>query len=143
MTDKGKIETYLFFAGNCLQAVNFYAKVWGIEPVVMRYKEDPTGGKESMVNPEWIMHASLQFGSTLLMMSDDFSGEVKMGENFMLSWTGESVDEVKRVWNAFVEAGAEVDLPLGETFWSPLYGMLKDQFGVGWMFQKAAPPAAA
>jgi PhnB protein len=24
-------------------------------------------------------------------------------------------------------------MPLAKTFWSPLFGMLKDRFGVGWM----------
>lgn len=143
MTDKGKVEVYLFFAGDCLEAVNFYSKVWGIEPVVMRYKEDPTGGKPDMVNQDWIMHASLNFGSTTLMMSDDYTGDVTRGNNFMLSWYGGTAEEVRRVWNAFVEAGAKVELPLDKTFWSPLYGMLRDQFGVGWMFQVPTPPPAA
>ena len=24
-------------------------------------------------------------------------------------------------------------MPLGKTFWSPRFGMVKDRFGVGWM----------
>ncbi|HGG58405.1 MAG TPA: VOC family protein, partial [Gammaproteobacteria bacterium] len=27
----------------------------------------------------------------------------------------------------------EVILPLGKTFWSPAFGMLKDRFGLSWM----------
>jgi len=28
-------------------------------------------------------------------------------------------------------------MPLGKTFWSPKFGMLTDQFGVGWMVSVA------
>jgi uncharacterized glyoxalase superfamily protein PhnB len=32
-------------------------------------------------------------------------------------------------------------MPLGKTFWSPRYGMLTDQFGIGWMVMvPGAPP---
>ncbi len=37
---------------------------------------------------------------------------------------------------AFAQDG-KVDMPLTPTFWSPLYGMLTDKFGVGWMVMVA------
>jgi uncharacterized glyoxalase superfamily protein PhnB len=30
-------------------------------------------------------------------------------------------------------------MPLGETFWSPRFGMVTDQFGVGWMVTLPVP----
>ena len=29
--------------------------------------------------------------------------------------------------------GGQVAMPLAKTFWSPLFGMLTDRFGVNWM----------
>ena len=29
--------------------------------------------------------------------------------------------------------GGRVQMPLGETFWSPKFGMVADRFGVSWM----------
>ena len=40
--------------------------------------------------------------------------------------------------------GGEVRMPLGETFWSPRFGMVADRFGVGWMVMvEGEAPAAA
>jgi PhnB protein len=30
-------------------------------------------------------------------------------------------------------------MPLGETFWSPRFGMVSDRFGVGWMVNVVPP----
>ena len=38
----------------------------------------------------------------------------------------------ERVFNALCEGG-KVTMPLGETFWSPCFGMVEDKFGMGWM----------
>jgi PhnB protein len=34
---------------------------------------------------------------------------------------------------AALEKGGKVEMPLGKTFWSPRFGMLRDRFGLGWM----------
>ena len=31
------------------------------------------------------------------------------------------------------EGGAKITMPIGETFWSPRFGMLIDRFGTNWM----------
>jgi len=40
--------------------------------------------------------------------------------------------EAHRVFNALATNG-QIMMPLTETFWSPLYGQVTDQFGVAWM----------
>ena len=32
-----------------------------------------------------------------------------------------------------LSAGGSVQMPLGPTFWAPLFGMVTDKFGIGWM----------
>ena len=44
--------------------------------------------------------------------------------------------EAQRAFDALA-AGGEVTVPLGKTFWSPCFGMLKDRFGLGWMVSLA------
>ena len=44
--------------------------------------------------------------------------------------------EAKRVFDALSEAG-QVQVPLGETFFSPAFGMCTDRFGVEWMVNVA------
>jgi PhnB protein len=39
--------------------------------------------------------------------------------------------EIERLFNALAKDGS-VDMPLGQTFFSELYGMLTDKFGIRW-----------
>ena len=40
--------------------------------------------------------------------------------------------QFKRVFDALADGGS-VFMPLGETFWSPCFGMVTDRFGISWM----------
>ena len=40
--------------------------------------------------------------------------------------------EAGRLFKA-LEKGGQVQMPLGETFFSPCFGMVADHFGVSWM----------
>ena len=42
----------------------------------------------------------------------------------------------RRTFDALAEGG-QVTMPLGKTFWSPLFGMVTDRYGVGWMVMVA------
>ena len=46
--------------------------------------------------------------------------------------------EVKRIF-AELSDGGTVMMPLSETFWSPLFSMFTDKFGVGWMVSVPGP----
>ena len=46
--------------------------------------------------------------------------------------------ETERVFNALSE-GANVQMPLQETFWAKRFGMLIDQFGTPWMVNCEKP----
>ncbi len=78
------------------------------------------------------MHANFRIGESLLMASDgECAGEPEFaGVSLSISPPDEA--EAKRLFDALLEGG-EVILPLGKTFWSPAFGMLKDRFGLSWM----------
>ncbi len=44
----------------------------------------------------------------------------------------------RRVFAALSDGGS-VTMPMAPTFWSPLFGMCKDKFGVGWMVSVPGP----
>ena len=62
------VQPYLSFDGRCEEAIEFYRKAVGAEPVmVMRFKESPEPPPPGMVPPgseNKIMHASLRIGDT-------------------------------------------------------------------------------
>lgn len=141
---KGHIEPYLNFKGNAREAFNFYAKVFELDPPeFMSFADMPPQDQEEMkgmLGEDQVMHGAVNFNGTLLMGSDTTDamfeeGEMIQGNNFYLSWSSEDPEEVRTVWDRFIEGGAQVTMPLEETFWAPLYGMLKDPFGVAWMIQ--------
>lgn len=129
-----RIEPYLFFGGRCEEAIAFYQEVLGARlEMLMRYRESPVPQPPGMLPDgfeEKIMHASLMIGSSRIMASDG-CGEETFG-GFSLSFVCPSVEEANRVFSALANGG-EVKMPLMQTFWSPCFGMLEDQFGLGWM----------
>lgn len=135
-----KIEPYLFFQGQCEDAIAFYQQALGATvEFMMRYADSPEPPPEGTLPPgsaQKIMHASLLIGATRVMVSDDvYSGEGGF-KGFSLSL--DFADEASmRATFAALSDGGQVSMPLGKTFWTPLFGMVTDRFGVGWMLSIA------
>jgi PhnB protein len=130
------IQPYLFFNGNCEEAVEFYRKALGAEvEMTMRFKDSPEPPQPGMVPPGFenkIMHTSFRVGQTTVMASDGCSSEGPSFKGFSLSLSVPSEAEADRAFTALANGG-QVRMPLAKTFWSPRFGMVTDRFGVGWM----------
>jgi PhnB protein len=127
------IQPYLMFNGRCEEAIEFYRKALGAEPqMILRFKESPD---QSMITPgveEKIMHAALNIGDGVVLLSDGMCTGQLSFEGFALSLTVVDEAEADRRFNALADGG-QVRMPLGKTFFSPRFGMVADKFGVGWM----------
>jgi PhnB protein len=134
--DNQIVQPYLFFNGNCEQAVEFYRKALGAEvEMMMRFKESPEPPKPGMVPPgheNKIMHTSFRVGQTTVMASDGCSTEKPNFSGFSLSLAVQTEAEADLAFAALADGG-KVRMPLAKTFWSPLFGMVEDRFGIGWM----------
>lgn len=137
-----KLATYLMFEGNCREAFTFYEKVLGGKILAMMdHRGTPA---EAQVSPEWkdkILHACLEVGGQMLMASDAPPGrsDGPMRSVFVNAMVA-TPEEAERVF-ADLSEGATVTMPIGETFWSPRFGMLKDRFGTNWMVNCDMPAA--
>lgn len=135
-TTKSIVQPYLFFNGNCEQALEFYGTALGAEvEMMMRFKEMPEPQPPGAVPPGFenkILHATFHIGDTTLMASDGCSSEKASFQGFSLSLSVPSEAEADRAFAA-LSAGGQVRMPLAKTFWSPRFGMVADRFGVGWM----------
>lgn len=152
MSQLACIQPYLFFNGRCEEAVKFYKKALGAKVnMTMRYRESPDPAPPGMVPEGWddkIMHTSFTVGSSLVMASDGCATSPAF-DGFSLSLTMPDEAAAKRAFAALSQGG-QVTMPLTKTFWSPCFGMLTDQFGVGWMitvpeeidFKKPVPAKA-
>jgi PhnB protein len=131
-----QIQPYLFFDGRCEEAVDYYRTALGAEvDMLMRYRESPDPLPPDMATPELadqVMHASLRIGGAVIMASDDCTGNTKCFEGFSLSLAVPDSATADRMFAALADGG-RVLMPLGQTFWSPRFGMVTDRFGVQWM----------
>lgn len=134
-TTSTTIQPYLFFSGRCEEALEFYRSAIGAEvDMIMRFKDSPEPPPPDMLAPGYenkVMHASFRVGASSIMASDG-CGEAETFGGFSLSLNLLAEDEADRRFAALAEGG-QVTMPLGKTFWSPRFGMLKDKFGIGWM----------
>mgnify|MGYP003612090410 CR=1 FL=1 len=126
------IYPYLNFNGNTREAIAFYASVFDLQdPQIMTFGEGPQVPPEMK---DWVMHAQLIINGTRVMFSDAMINDpVDLGNNLSLMMIHEDA-ALLETWFNRLSVGAEIWQPLQKTFFSPLYGSLKDKFGVVWQF---------
>ncbi len=130
------IHPYLFFEGRADEAIAHYRDVFGAELVMrMQNRESPEPPPPGMLPPGSegkVMHATLRIGDALVMVSDGRCAGAPKFEGISLAYTAPDEASARRTFAALADGGA-VTLPIGKTFWSPCFGMVRDRFGVGWM----------
>ena len=130
-------DTYLFFDGNCREAMEFYKKCFDAELFLMPYGEVPGGPPKQ--GGDRIVHAMLKKNSTIAMASDVQPGTpLQQGGNFSICIECESLAEQKALFQSLGEGG-KVTGPLQDTFWGAHFGSLTDRFGINWMFNFMLP----
>ena len=106
------------------RAIEFYKQAFGAEVRGIHYAPD---GK--------IMNADLKIGDSILLLNEEFPN---MGAKSPQS-LGDSpvtihiyVEDVDKLFNQAVAAGATTVMPVMDMFWGDRYGALKDPFGHNW-----------
>jgi PhnB protein len=129
------IEVYLYFNGNCREAIEFYSQVFGTEPSqIMTYGSVPPDPNFTL--PEeaknLVMHAYLNMDGSNVMFSDSFPGSPFVaGTNIHLTVINKDIEVVKALYHKLQEGG-KIGMELQETFWSKCFGTLTDKFGISW-----------
>jgi PhnB protein len=147
-----QVQPYLFFDGRCEEAIEYYRNALGAQvDMLMRFKDNPDlqgrQAQQSQENPsacmsppdaaDKIMHASIRIGDTIVMASDGRCSGAADFRGFSLSISVPQTGEAERVFSVLARDG-QVQMPLGQTFFSPCFGMVTDKFGMNWMVVTAA-----
>ena len=138
---KEAIVPYLFYSGRCDEAIAFYERELGAKlEIRMTFNESPVPLPPGMLQEGFeskVMHATLKIGSMTVYMADGCDDKPKF-DGFNLAIQVETEEEAHRYFNALAKGGS-IRMPLCATFWSPCYGMVSDQFNVGWMVMIPGP----
>jgi PhnB protein len=129
-----KMNPYLTFSGQARQALEFYRDVLNGEITqIMTYGESPMAAEIPAEGHDSVMHSQLEAGDVTLMAADGPPNSAAAG-NVSIALHIEDIAEAERIFAALAEGdGAEVSMPLQETFWAKRFGMLVDQYGVPWL----------
>lgn len=131
------LDLFVNFDGNCREAVEFYAKVFkAAAPKIMTYGEAPNDPEMGISEKDMnlVMFTSLNILGSNVMFCDNPPGmDFARGNNISLTVVTKDADEIRRLFHA-LSAGGEIVMELQETFWSNLYGMATDKFGINWQF---------
>jgi PhnB protein len=123
---------YLFFNGECADAMNFYKEVFGGELTLMRYGDAPAGSESPGTNKNRIMHSRLMNDAFTLLASDVHEGEAKKGNYMQLYQEFDSMAGFEQAYSALSRGGSVFQEP-HNAFWGSRFAMLTDKFGFSWM----------
>lgn len=139
-----KFNTYLAFNGNCREALQFYAQLFGGKiTAMMSFGESPARDEVPAAAHAAIMHGCVEMDGGTLMGTDatpDHPYPGVQGAHVVIN-VDEAV-EAERLFAALSQGG-RVDMPIGKTFWAERYGMTVDRFGVPWMVNCSPAPGCA
>jgi len=128
-------NVFINFDGNCRAAVTFYASVFKLQlPDFMTYGSAPDGANPQ--DAERILYATLPIAGGNMMFSDCLSGfPHNIGNNIAVVIGLDDKEEITRIYNELSEDGA-IHMPLGQTFFSELFAMVTDKFGITWQISR-------
>jgi len=133
---------YLIMDGNAQEAINFYEKALDAKVLFSQtYGQvgEDSEGKIPSDAKNLIMHATIQIGESVLMLSDTYPGyPFQSGNQVTICISTNEIEISKRFFEGLSDGG-EVELPLQDTGFSPCYGKVVDKFGV--LFQVFTHPA--
>jgi PhnB protein len=135
--------THLNFRGDARAALEFYQSVFGGEIAIVTYQD--AHNVQDPSEADQIMWGQLQGDDGIHLMAYDVPVRMpyEQGVNSVfVSVRGKDSEEISSYWKSLSE-GADVISDLAPAGWSPLYGMLKDRFGVIWVLDVTAEYSAS
>lgn len=131
--------THLNFQGQARAALAFYQEAMQGQCMLFSYAD--AGAAHDTADADHIVWGQVSAPNGFRIMAYDVQAGKPWhpGENaFFVSLRCDTVEEAATVWNRLAD-GAAVIHGLAPSQWSPLYGMLKDRFGVTWVVDVAVP----
>ena len=129
---------YLFFDGNCAEALRFYEKFLGAKVMAnLKYADTPAKDHVPAALHDKVIHASFMIGNTTIMASDDCPAPGQAATpnkpgGYSMTLSVDTPEVAAKVFNALADGGT-VTMKLDKTFFAEAFGSVHDRFGVRWM----------
>ncbi|QGG97613.1 VOC family protein [Streptococcus dysgalactiae subsp. dysgalactiae] len=126
------INVYLVTDGNGQEAVAFYQEVFQAKVVNLLLWKDGVPDCPK-THEHLVLNAQLDIDGIRLDLSDENPNvDYQVGVNMTASIMVDSIEEAQRIYDKLITNAKAINLPLQETFWSPAYVNITDQFGMMW-----------
>ena len=125
---------YLFFKGNCLEAMTHYAEVLGGEIMgVFKNADAPSPENRMPGGDDMVMNMAMKLGSAIIMASDNSPEMYSKPQGFYVSVDPGSLEAFDRFYEALAKGAQSVGMEPAETFWADRFAMFTDKYGTPWM----------
>lgn len=125
---------YLFFKGNCLEAMSHYAEILGGEiQGVFRNGDVPDPESRMPGGDDIVMNMAMKLGNSTVMASDNSEEMYDKPQGFRVSIAPSSRAEFDRIHAALAKDAQSVEMAPDETFWAERFAMFTDKYGTPWM----------
>lgn len=124
---------YLFFKGNCLEAMTHYADVLGGEVTGVYRNGDAAPESRMPGGDDMVMNMAIRLGHSMVMASDNSDDMYDRPQGFYVSIDPTSRAEFDRIFEALSKDAEAITMPPEETFWAECFTMFRDRFGTPWM----------
>jgi PhnB protein len=131
------VTPHLNFRGRAREALTFYREALGGELAVVTYAD--AHAAQDPAEADQVMWGQVVAPNGARVMAYDVPGATAYDAGtiaFFVSLRGDDADEVAALWAGLAD-GATILQDLGPSGWAPLYGMLRDRFGVTWVLDVA------
>jgi PhnB protein len=132
---------YLMLDGKVEQAIALYQRALGAKIETLQRFGDVDQSCPVALKDR-VMHAALRVGCALLMMSDGPSSEAAPPDGGKVSVALEfsDADAGRRAFDALAASGTVIQ-PLIDAPWGALFGVVRDELGIPWMFNCSTKPS--
>lgn len=126
------VTPYLFFRGNCRDAMEFYKEIFGGQLTIHTYADMPMPDTPDNLKDQ-VMHAALTGGDVTLMASDTEEAS-PVAQKVSISISGFASDREKLTgFFDHLSEGVTASNPLKEEPWGSIFGSVIDKYGIEWM----------
>jgi PhnB protein len=127
---------YLILNGRAPRAIALYERALGADVTTVQRFGDVDGSCPDAQRNQ-IMHAEVRLGGATVMLSDGpGDGSPSGGGSVSVALALNDSAETRRYFDGLAASGAVIE-PLFDAPWGALFGVVRDEFGIHWMFNCA------